>query len=244
MCEYLDNVIFSDIYKTTYKIHLKFSRKCTDKVEECVDVSIGVIMGKLKLTKDKLLSERQARMLLGECEREAKNAIQNDDQKSKFITDYYIFNITYLTGLRVSEVINLKWSDIIEDVIIIRNSKGGKSRNVNVGKRTLKLLSDYKTLQDNLFKYNKDNDLVFRHTKGRQFTRYILHDRMKYWVKRLNFPDGISFHSLRHSAATRWLNNGVQLTTIKDQLGHTNITTTSEYLHVTESATEKIRSIS
>lgn len=207
-------------------------------------VSMELFMGTLKLTKDKILSERQIKLLLNECEREARNAIKNEDSKCKFITDFYMFNITLLTGLRVSEVINLKWSDVIEDVIIVRESKGGKTRNITIGNRTLKLLNEYKDIQTNLFKYKVDNDHIFRGFRGKTLTRFIIHDRIKYWVKRLGLPVGISFHSLRHSAATRWLNNGVQLQTIKEQLGHTNITTTSAYLHVTESAIEKIRSIS
>jgi integrase len=77
-----------------------------------------------------------------------------------------------------------------------------------------------------------------------QLTRIGIHTRMKYWVKRLGLPDSLSFHSWRHGAATRWLDSGIPLTSVRDQLGHSSISTTSAYLWFTAEAKEKLKAIS
>ena len=67
---------------------------------------------------------------------------------------------------------------------------------------------------------------------------------MARWTRRLQLPGGITFHSWRYGAATYWLDNGVPLQSVQQQLGHSNIATTSVYLHFTREAREKLISLS
>lgn len=200
-------------------------------------------MVKTALTADKIISEKQAKTVLKEVGREKDSAVATETNL-KFATDYYLFAIAYYTGLRVSELAALKWGDIFEDNLIVRNGKGGKARTVIFGKQTAKLFSDFEQFQKTTLKrLCRQGDSIFMGQRG-QLTRIGLHTRMKYWVKRLSLPDSLSFHSWRHGAATRWLDSGIPLTSVRDQLGHSSISTTSSYLWFTAEAKEKLKAIS
>jgi site-specific recombinase XerD len=200
-------------------------------------------MAKTPLTADKIMTERQAKTLLREVGRERDGALVAGSNM-KFVTDYYLFAVAFYTGLRVSEIAALRWGDILKDSLVVRKGKGGKARTVIFGKQTARLFSDFREFQKTaLRRLCFQSDSIFMGQRG-QLTRIGIHTRMKYWVKRLSLPDSLSFHSWRHGAATRWLDNGIPLSGVQRQLGHSNIATTSVYLHFTAEAKEKLKALS
>lgn len=197
---------------------------------------------KWNLTQDKILTSKQADILHKEQRREKDNAISSG-KDLKYINDFFISAILYNTGLRVSELCDLTWSDVFDDYLVVRSGKGGKARTVHFGGKTLALFEEYREVQANLFSRQCESSAyVFVGQRGK-LTRSGVHSRVKFWFKRLNFPQGLSSHSFRHGFATRLLNAGIDLASLRELLGHTNISTTSTYLHFTEASKDKIRKL-
>ena len=195
---------------------------------------------KWSLTQDKILTNKQADLLFKEQRRELDNAVSSK-RDLKFINDYFISATLYNTGLRVSELCDLNWKDVFDDYLVVRSGKGGKPRTVHFGGKTLALFEEFRELQCDLFdRACKPTDSVFLGQRGK-LTRSGIHGRVKYWFNRLNFPAGLSSHSFRHGFATRLLNAGIDLASVRELLGHSNISTTSTYLHFTEASKDKIR---
>lgn len=197
---------------------------------------------KHNLTADKILTENQAEILLKEVEKAKDEAIETG-KKLKYINDYYLFFFAYYTGLRVSELTELKWQDFGEDYVMVRMGKGKKSRTVYFGDKTKCEKIHFQNVQKKLFKRQcEQKDHIFIGQRG-PLGRVAAHMRLKYWVERLGLPDSISMHSHRHGYATRLLDNGVPLQLVRDQLGHSNISVTSTYLHFTEEAKQKLKKV-
>lgn len=197
---------------------------------------------KHNLTADKILTENQAEFLLKEVEKAKTKAIESG-KDLKFINDYYLFFLAYHTGLRVSELIALKWQDFGEDYVMVRMGKGKKSRTVYFGDKTKSATIDFQNLQKTLFNRKcESKDHIFIGQRG-PLGRVAAHMRLKYWVERLGLPTSISMHSHRHGYATRLLDNGVPLQLVRDQLGHSNISVTSTYLHFTEEAKQRLKKV-
>jgi site-specific recombinase XerD len=139
-----------------------------------------------------------------------------------------LFALIYSAGLRVGEVCNLKISDIDSDRMTIRviKSKGKDDRYVP--------LSDY--ILKGLRKYVKSsmpaNYLFNGKVKGQPLGRSAVQQSFRLAVKAAGIKKPVSVHSLRHSYATHLLEQGVDIVTIKELLGHSNIETTMMYLHV------------
>lgn len=196
------------------------------------------------LTADKILSEKQAKILFKELAREKDNSVSTG-KNLKFINDYYAIYLAYNTGLRISELLSLKWEhiQIQNNFLIVARGKGGKSRTVFFGKMTELLITEFKEIQESIFTRKcEPGNYLFIGQRG-PLQRCALHLRFKYWIERLGLPQSLSFHSLRHGFSTRLLNNGVPLQSVRDQLGHSNISITSTYLHFTEDAKEKLMKV-
>lgn len=145
--------------------------------------------------------------------------------------DSLILELLYATGVRVSELVNIKLSDIIEDEIKVFG-KGRKERIVYYGEYASSIMDIY--LKDGRKKLLKDktSDYLFINNKSEVLTdrgvRYII-DKL---IKETSIKTKISPHSLRHSFATHLLNEGADLKVVQDLLGHKNLSTTSIYTHV------------
>ncbi|MFW7380281.1 MAG: tyrosine-type recombinase/integrase [Oligoflexus sp.] len=199
-------------------------------------------MPKQTLTADKILTEKQAKLMLKEIGREKDNAVAGS-RDVKYINDYFLIAIAYYSGLRISEMSDLRWADAQPDYLIVRKGKGRKSRSVVLGSHSLRFLSEFREVQLNrLGRSCEGSDYLFLGQRGK-LGRTGIHLRFKYWLKRLNLASGLSFHSLRHGYATRLLDNGIPLASVRDQLGHSNVSITSAYLHFTEEARERLKKI-
>ena len=143
----------------------------------------------------------------------------------------------YASGLRVSEVINLKVKDIDLDslTIYIRNGKGKKDR---VSVLSIKLLNDIRNLIAGKF----PNDYLFSSNRGGKLTTAALQKVFKRSLRLSGVKKNATFHSLRHSFATHLLENGTNLRYIQKLLGHSSIKTTQIYTHIMNPRLQNIKS--
>jgi len=140
----------------------------------------------------------------------------------------------YGCGLRVSELVTLKISDLFfeEDFIKI-TGKGNKQRFVPIANSTKKYIDIYKNTIRNHLQISKNHeDTLFLNRRGKQLTRAMIFTIIKNLAVTINLQKNISPHTLRHSFATHLLENGADLRSIQMMLGHESITTTEIYVHL------------
>lgn len=140
----------------------------------------------------------------------------------------------YGCGLRVSELVSLKISDLFFDEGFIKiTGKGNKQRFVPVGKLAQKYIQLYKDTMRNQVKVKKEfGDTLFLNRRGGQLTRAMIFTIIKDLAVKIDLNKKISPHTFRHSFATHLLENGADLRSIQLMLGHESITTTEIYLHL------------
>jgi integrase/recombinase XerD len=141
----------------------------------------------------------------------------------------------YSCGLRVSELVNLKLSNLrFKDEIIFVHGKGNKQRIVPIGKYAIKLIKLYiKTIRTDLKIQKGQEDYVFlNHKRGKQLTRVYVFMMIKQVAEQAGIQKTISPHTFRHSFATHLLEGGADLRAIQMMLGHESITTTEIYTHI------------
>ena len=160
------------------------------------------------------------------------------------ITDNYsvrnkaMLELIYAAGLRVSELINLKTYDIDTLENIVRTmGKGNKERIIPIGEYATNALNSYLSIRYTFLK-KEINDYLFLNNHGKKMTRQGFFKIIKKLVQDNNIKKDISPHTLRHSFATHMINNGADLRTIQELLGHSDISTTQIYTHV---STEKLK---
>jgi integrase/recombinase XerD len=140
----------------------------------------------------------------------------------------------YSCGLRVSELISLKLSDLFfEEGFIKITGKGNKQRFVPVGKSTIKIVTSYvNQIRVHISIQKNFEDTLFLNRRGRQLTRAMVFTIIKNLAIKINLNKTISPHTFRHSFATHLLENGADLRSIQLMLGHESITTTEVYMHL------------
>ena len=140
----------------------------------------------------------------------------------------------YGCGLRVSELITLKISDLFFDEGFIKvTGKGDKQRFVPIGKTTIKYINHYKSeirIHQDINPLAKDT--IFLNRRGKQLSRAMIFTIVKQLAKKAGIKKIISPHTFRHSFATHLLENGANLRAIQQMLGHDSITTTEVYTHL------------
>lgn len=148
----------------------------------------------------------------------------------------------YGCGLRVSELVSLKISDLFfEEGFIKIHGKGNKERFVPVGKLTQKYMEIYqKEVRVNLTIKKGYEDTLFLNRRGNQLTRAMIFTIIKDLAVKVNLNKNISPHTLRHSFATHLLENGADLRSIQLMLGHESITTTEIYVHLDRSFLKEV----
>lgn len=140
----------------------------------------------------------------------------------------------YGCGLRVSELISLRISDLFfEEGFIKVKGKGDKQRFVPIGNLTQKYIDIYKTtVRSHLDIQKGHEDTLFLNRRGKQLTRAMVFTIIKELAVKINLKKTISPHTFRHSFATHLLENGADLRSIQLMLGHESITTTEIYVHL------------
>ena len=152
------------------------------------------------------------------------------------IRDRLIIEMLYATGVRVSELVNIKYNDIDFNNRRIRVcGKGNKERIVYYGEYAEEVLKEYMNTH-----IKNDNGYVFINSKGGQLTtrgvRYIIDNIMN----RLSVKVHVTPHVLRHTFATDMLNNGCDIKVVQELLGHASLQTTEVYTHVTNERLKEV----
>ena len=182
-----------------------------------------------RLRKDKklpiVLSRDEIKALLNCC----------DDIRFKAL-----FALTYGSGLRISEVMSLKVSDINSKdmTVFVRNSKRNKDRITVLSKQSLLLLREYwKTARPK----QENNDFLFPGgaRDGRLSAKFV-EDSFSHYCELAGIKKPATMHSLRHSFATHLMESGTDIFTIKELLGHSSISSTSVYLHLANVARNNV----
>jgi integrase/recombinase XerD len=145
-----------------------------------------------------------------------------------------ILETLYSCGLRVSEVVNLKLSQLYFDVGFIRVvGKGNKERLVPIGSSAIKHISLYKNnIRVHQGVKPGEEDILFLNRRGRRLTRVMIFLIIKELVKQAGINKTISPHTFRHSFATHLVEGGADLRAVQEMLGHESITTTEIYTHL------------
>ena len=140
----------------------------------------------------------------------------------------------YGCGLRVSELVSLKISDLFFDEGFVKiTGKGNKQRFVPVGNLTQKYIQIYRDYKRTDLKIKKgQEDTLFLNRRGNQLTRAMIFTIIKDLATKIELNKSISPHTFRHSFATHLLENGADLRSIQLMLGHESITTTEIYVHL------------
>lgn len=153
-----------------------------------------------------------------------------------------ILETLYGCGLRVSELISLKLSDLFFDEGFIRVlGKGNKQRFVPINSENMKRIKLYINEVRNKENPQKGfEDTLFLNRRGKQLTRVMIFTIIKKLTTQLEWDKKISPHTLRHSFATHLLQNGADLRAIQQMLGHESITTTEVYMHLDKSFLKEV----
>lgn len=151
-----------------------------------------------------------------------------------------LFELLYACGLRVSELLGLRLSDLyFKEQFIKVFGKGQKVRLVPISPLSIEILSDYMHTRVDQYQPQKGyEDLLFLNRRGRGLTRAMLFTLSKTIASKAQIKKDVSPHTFRHCFATHLLENGADLRAIQLMLGHESITTTEIYLH---SSVEKLR---
>ncbi len=165
---------------------------------------------------------------------------QPDENDVRGTRDKAMLELLYATGLRVSELISLKPKDLnLEEGFLICLGKGNKERIVPIGGAASGVLRKY--LDEARPKLLKEpSDSLFLTYRGGAFTRQGFWKILKGYAKKAGLEQKISPHILRHSFATHLLERGADLRSVQLMLGHSQITTTQIYTHVSQ---KRLRSV-
>lgn len=154
------------------------------------------------------------------------------DEKPKNILTRVLFEVIYATGIRISEFINIKESDIdfTEGSIRILG-KGKKERIVYFGEYASLALKDYLVVREKIKK--EDTDYLFLNVSGYRLKRRSAEQIVYDWINNVSINHHISPHTLRHTFATSLLTHGADIRTVQELLGHEKLGTTQIYTHLT-----------
>lgn len=147
------------------------------------------------------------------------------------IRDRAALEIMYATGLRVSELVTLKHADIdLLAGLVVCHGKGNKERRVPLGKSAIHWLQQYSAVKAGYGKQSSPNVFLNR---GRPFTRHLAWSVIKRHAEKAGIRN-VSPHTLRHSFATHLLQHGADSRSVQALLGHSDISTTQIYTHITD----------
>ena len=157
------------------------------------------------------------------------------------IRNQLIIELFYSTGIRISELINIKVSDIdFSNNIIKVLGKGDKERIVYFGTYALESINKYLNESRGVLLKGKQSQYLFINHLGNHLTDRGVRDIMERVIKESTVKNKISPHTLRHTFATHMLNEGADLKTVQELLGHSSLSTTGIYTHVSN---ERLRNI-
>ena len=164
------------------------------------------------------MSEAEVDKLLNSPD--VSNKIENRDKA--------MIEMLYATGMRISELVNLKITDVdMKRCVVKVFGKGSKERLVPFGETALDSLKSYLNERE-----QSSSKEIFLSNRGKKMTRVAFWQRVKVYLIRENLKNSISPHTLRHAFATHLLNRGADLRSVQLLLGHSDLSTTQIYTHI------------
>lgn len=237
---------YSDV--TDYMIHLKSLKLSSSTINR----HLSSIRSYYKyLINNKIVDNSPFKLINGpKKEKKLPNYLQYNefedlinvcDETDLGVRNRMILELLFATGMRVSEAVNLKISDInFKEREIKVYGKGSKERIVYFSKVCQKVMSDYVlNARQNLLKGKKCEYLLLNHL-GNNLTRRGVADIIDKLIKKSSIKHKISPHTLRHTFATLLLNEGMDIREVQELLGHSRISTTSIYTHVSNEELRKV----
>lgn len=184
------------------------------------DVSVQKIAKNLP----KFLTKNEIQKLL--------NATKKGDEEDVFA--YTVLNLLFSSGIRVSELVNLKLKNFkIEEKLLMVTGKGIKDRYVPLRDEAIYAINDYlKKVRNLIPRPLIDKEILFLNKNGRKYNRNSIYYLVRKYASIANIQKEISPHVLRHTFATVLINNGASVRHVQEMLGHKNVSTTEIYTHV------------
>ena len=243
-------------YKNITKEEIRKYLKLLDE-EEYSKSSVSQNLSALRnfysyLVNNNIISSNQFKLIKNpKKEKHLPNFLQPDELQNIFdsieldtplgIRNRLIIELLYATGLRVSELVDLKLSDINTTSKEIRVvGKGDKERIVFFGDYALKYLNMYLNNSRNILLNGKKEDILILNKDGNPITSRGIELIIDKIVNDAALKHNISPHVIRHTFATDLLNNGADLKSVQELLGHSSLSTTQIYTHITN---ERLRSV-
>ncbi len=195
------------------------------------DPTLNLDTPKLEQRLPKVLTVKEVEILLR----------QPDMSTPLGIRDRCMLELLYATGIRVSELISINKKDVNIEMGFLRCiGKGSKERIIPVNFIAIKYLKNYILNVRCKISNNAETDVLFLGRRGKALTRQGLWKIIKKYSKQTGINKIISPHILRHSFATHLLENGADLRSVQEMLGHTDISTTQIYTHITQNRIKKV----
>ena len=225
----LEEVTIEELRDFLYK-YLLNERKLADRT---VNYYNSIIRFVYEVTLDKLLNKKQIPMrkrkktVYKVLTKEELSTFFNCVDDFKFKT---IFMLAYGSGLRIGEIANLRVEDIDSKNmrIFIREGKGNKERYTMLSKQSLEMLRIYWSK----YRQNKRRGRIFLSESGAAITVGVIREHFRRYRKKAKLSEKVTMHTLRHCYATNLIENGATLIQVKELMGHSNIRSTMEYVHV------------
>lgn len=210
--------------------YLKDERKLEDR---SINYYNSVIRFIYEVTLDKVLNKRQLPMR--KRKRTVYEVLTKEELSTFFncIDDFKyktIFMLAYGSGLRIGEIANLRVEDIDSKKmrIFVREGKGNKERYTILSKQSLEMLRTYWSK----YRQNKRRGRIFLSERGEAITVGVIREHFRKYRRKAKLNEKVTMHTLRHCYATNLIENGATLIQVKELMGHSNIRSTMEYVHV------------
>ena len=210
--------------------YLKDERKLGDR---SINYYNSVIRFVYEVTLDKVLNKKQLPMrkrrktVYKVLTKEELSTFFNCVDNFKFKT---IFMLAYGSGLRIGEIVNLRVEDIDSKNmrIFVREGKGNKERYTILSKQSLQMLREYWKK----YRQHKRRGRIFLSESGKAITVGVIREHFRKYRRKAKINEKATLHTLRHNFATNLIENGATLIQVKELMGHSNIRSTMEYIHV------------
>ncbi len=160
--------------------------------------------------------------------------------RRQLIRDHAILELLYASGMRVSELVNLKLENVnLEGGYIRCTGKGNKERIIPIGKKAREAILRYSKTREKFLK-SDSNPVLFLSRLGRRLSRQCVWKIIKDYARKAGIQKTVKPHTIRHSFATHLLDHGADLRSVQEMLGHSDISTTQIYTHVDRERLKRI----